>query len=396
MKERKKFCQMILDKKIQPEQLFFTDESKIDLGSYTNDLIRLDPKKQKWDKHTYKLLNRPKKKFENSLIIAGGINYFGLSKLIFLEGTMNQFSYGQTLLFYKDDIKKIEEKEKIKIILEQDGASSHTSKSNRFILDKLFTKDGWVQNPPNSPDLAYPIEQLWAIIKPRVKRRAPNTIEKLKKYLLEEWNAIPKEMVKNLCRGYLKRVQKVLELEGGRIEPEHLKKSKSDKKDEYIWEIPEALPNQRIVYNDENLRKHREKEIKLLKNFLKEKKSKLTKKIRSLGKKIKSFKKRDLKNLSIGRGISILRKREEVINDKAISIEEKQKCLDEIKAKISEIKKMNVFEYLRHINGDDEDDAKSNSTSAEIEDKIDNFEELIKNNKEIKYKNIRFHNKEEE
>ena len=72
----------------------------------------LIPKKQKWDKRTYKLLNRPKKKFENSLIIAGGINYFGLSKLIFLEGTMNQFSYGQTLLFYKDDIKKIEEKGK--------------------------------------------------------------------------------------------------------------------------------------------------------------------------------------------------------------------------------------------------------------------------------------------
>ena len=45
MKERKKFCQMILDKKIQPELLFFTDESKIYLGSYTNDLvIHLDPK----------------------------------------------------------------------------------------------------------------------------------------------------------------------------------------------------------------------------------------------------------------------------------------------------------------------------------------------------------------
>ena len=55
--------------------------------------------------------------------------------------------------------------------------------------------------------------------------------------------------------------------------------------------------------------------------------------------------------------------------------------MDEIKAKISEIKKMNVFEYLRHINGDDEDNSKSNSISAEIKDKIDNFEELIKNNK---------------
>ena len=61
---------MILQKDIQPEQLFFTDESKIDLGSFSHDLIRLDPLK-KWDKKTYALLNRPQKKFEKSLMIAG-------------------------------------------------------------------------------------------------------------------------------------------------------------------------------------------------------------------------------------------------------------------------------------------------------------------------------------
>ena len=48
---------------------------------------------------------------------------------------------------------------------------------------------------------------------------------------------------------------------------------------------------------------------------------------------------------------------------------------------------MNVFEYLRYINGDndEEEDINSNSTAANIEEKIDDLEKLIKN-KEIKYK----------
>ena len=36
---------------------------------------------------------------------------------------MNNFAYGQTLLFYKEDIDEINEKNKINIKLEQDGAS---------------------------------------------------------------------------------------------------------------------------------------------------------------------------------------------------------------------------------------------------------------------------------
>ena len=62
---------MILDKKIKPEKIFFSDESKIEFGSFTNDSIRLDPQKQKWNEETYNLINRKQKKFEKSLMIAG-------------------------------------------------------------------------------------------------------------------------------------------------------------------------------------------------------------------------------------------------------------------------------------------------------------------------------------
>ena len=130
---------------------------------------------------------------------------------------MNEFVYGQALLFYKDDIEEIEKREKIKVIFEQDGASSHTSRTNKYLLNAFFKEDGWFQNPPNSPDLAYPIENLWAIIKPRVKRREPKSIEELKRFLNEEWNSIPIEMVQNLCKGYLEKVKKILDLNGGKI-----------------------------------------------------------------------------------------------------------------------------------------------------------------------------------
>ena len=53
---------MILSKKIEPEQIFFTDESKVELGSFTHDYIRLDPNIDKYVKTTYDLLKKPIKK----------------------------------------------------------------------------------------------------------------------------------------------------------------------------------------------------------------------------------------------------------------------------------------------------------------------------------------------
>ena len=76
-------CEEILQKMKKPEQMIFMDESNVELGSFTKDSIRLDPEKKKWDQETYKLINRPQKKFEKSIAMSGGINYYGLGKLIF-------------------------------------------------------------------------------------------------------------------------------------------------------------------------------------------------------------------------------------------------------------------------------------------------------------------------
>ena len=127
-------------------------------------------------------------------------------------------------------MRTIKEKYGKDLILEQDGATAHTCKVNKHLLEKLFTNEGWIQNPPNSPDLAYPIEDLWGIIKPRIKRKNPSSINEVKKFLIEEWNSIPLKLVQNLCKNYLERIKKVFELKGQRLEPEDLRKYKKIEK----------------------------------------------------------------------------------------------------------------------------------------------------------------------
>lgn len=79
---------------------------------------------------------------------------------------MTEFSFDQTLQFYYN----IEKNIKSKLIFEQDMDSISHQKIQYFLLDKLFTPEGWIQNLPNNTDFSYPIERLWGIIKPIIER----------------------------------------------------------------------------------------------------------------------------------------------------------------------------------------------------------------------------------
>ena len=370
MKKREEFCKMILERKINFDQIMFTDECIIDLSAYTNDSIRLTPQAKEQlkngQKEVYELINRPTRKFEKSLMIAGGISYYGLSRLIFLEGTMNDFAYGQACIFYKEDIDAIKEKYGVKLIFEQDGAATHKTKANVTLLNKLFTKNGWIQNAPNSPDLAYPIEDLWAIIKPRVRRRNPNSIPELKKFLLEEWSSVPLELVQNLCRGFLDRIKKVLELKGSRLEPEHFKKKEKDIT--YCWERPKVLPNMRIVYNNKKIYKYKKKEMRILKAELRKVKSINVDRIKN--KPLEELSKRTLeystllKNVMDKEGIEKARKKKDIY-------------IKNIRDMLETIQEMNLVEYLEHLqeiakeNKKEEDDIKEKMEDIEILDELD-------------------------
>ncbi len=263
-------------------------------------------------------------------MIAGGISYYGLSDLMVIEGTMTEFSYAQAILNYKENLEEFKKKNK-NIIFEQDGASCHTSHSNKKLLNETFGESGWIQNPPNSPDLAYPIETLWANLKKEVKKKNPQTKEDLKNYCIEEWNKIkPKKYFEN----FIERIKKCIELKGGRLEDYYLKKMKikkeKKKKEEEEEEEEEVNNNRKLkrIFNDIVLNKLKKKELAALKNRRKE----ITQKY---SKKIKGIKENEEENEDDFLNLNILPHNKK----------EKQKKIDEIIKKINE---MQIEEYLRH------------------------------------------------
>ena len=79
-------------------------------------------------------------------------------------------------------------------------------------------------------------------------------------------------MIENLSRNFIERVKKIKELNGERLEPEHLRSihKKDDKIENNIWMKPEKLERAKIIYNDEKLNIYKKREIALLKKQIKE------------------------------------------------------------------------------------------------------------------------------
>ena len=126
------------------------------------------------------------------------------------------------------------------MFFEQDVATPHTSIANKTLIKKLFGENKFIQNPPNSPDIAYPIETLWGYLKPRIKKRDPKNLEELKKITLEEWKFIPEERIKNCGLNFVRRLKKIIEIGGNRLEEYHLRQIRR-----------EALKEEKKIEEDE-------------------------------------------------------------------------------------------------------------------------------------------------
>ena len=293
-KKRLEFCQKIVQMGLEGKNIFFTDETRMDTGPNTKgESIRVSSKIKnkikKGDEEGYQKINRETKKFESSIIVAGGVSYYGQSDLILLVGTMTDFAYVQALEFYKENYENFK-KQNENLYFEQDGASCHTSKKVKTLLENYFG-DKLIQNAPHSPDIAYPIETLWAELKKRVKNRNPKSLEELKERTIEEWNKIPKDYIKKLFNNYIKRCNKIIELKGGRLEPEHLKEIRKEmeneqKNEEKMEKIDEEKRNEeeekqnlklKLIYNKIELTKKAKKEIAYIRKKIKAKKRDLRK-----------------------------------------------------------------------------------------------------------------------
>jgi DDE superfamily endonuclease/Winged helix-turn helix len=163
--------------------------------------------------------------------VYGGISAFGKTRLVFASGTTGlparkdsngekittvrsaeyQEIMGQSLLPDADELFAVAGVDSYQVL--QDNAPPHTSHSSKRWLRANDVKliEHW---PASSPDLN-PIENVWAYLKRRLYRRSISTVEQLKAALLEEWDALPEEMLTNAMLSMPRRLQAVLDRNGG-------------------------------------------------------------------------------------------------------------------------------------------------------------------------------------
>ena len=276
--KRKKFANFILENNINTDNLFFTDECRVVLYpklNKQNNVIRFnkEDRKQRWKPEIEQRRENATPKFEQSIMIAGGICKYGLSNLIFCSGNQNNFSYKQFLLFMKEDMEKIQKENNLQdpLIFQQDNAACHTSYDSKSIIEILFNKNT-IEWPPNSPDLS-PIENVWAILKEKLSKRKIKNLDELRDNILDIWIKFPNSLCQKLCSQFNQKIKYVSEYGGKRINNDLLNKiikEQKDKNEEINNEDNEWISikrdnNFRIVFNDKIIKTIKARYLKQLK-----------------------------------------------------------------------------------------------------------------------------------
>jgi len=198
----------------------FTDESDFPLYPDVN------PQNERvWDLDGSNIPPIPKVKHSPKLHVWGGISAFWKTELYFYEGTVDTQKYLDILKSMKpldgSDLEDMFDEQKW--TFQQDGAPAHSSKAATDWLKNFVpafipcgpTRLGGIW-PSSSPDLN-PIEHVWAIMKARLAENPPETMADLKVRIKEEWAAISVETLEKLVGSMKKRLQTVIDKNGGYI-----------------------------------------------------------------------------------------------------------------------------------------------------------------------------------
>ncbi len=96
-------------------------------------------------------------------------------------------------------------------IFQQDLAPAHTAKGTKsWFNDHGVTVLDW---PANSPDLNL-IENLWGIVKRKMRDTRPNNADELKATVKETWASIPPQQCHKLITSMPRQIEAVIKAKG--------------------------------------------------------------------------------------------------------------------------------------------------------------------------------------
>lgn len=101
-------------------------------------------------------------------------------------------------------------------IFQDDNAPIHTAKVIRSWFEDHKGVFNHLEWPAQSPDLNI-IEPLWSTLEARVRNLfpPPSSLKELERVLIEEWYKIPVETVRKLYDSIPRRIEAVLDADGG-------------------------------------------------------------------------------------------------------------------------------------------------------------------------------------
>ncbi len=149
-------------------------------------------------------------KFPQSVMIWAAMSSAGVGPLCFLKSTVNAAIYQEILEHFM-----LPSADKLygdaDYIFQQDLAPAHTAKGTKsWFNDHGVTVLDW---PANSPDLN-PIENLWGIVKRKMKDTRPNNADDLKATVKETWASIPPQQCHKLITSMPRRIEAVITAKG--------------------------------------------------------------------------------------------------------------------------------------------------------------------------------------
>ncbi len=148
-------------------------------------------------------------KFPQSVMIWGAMSSTGVGPFCFLKtytapiykDILEHFMLPSADQLFKD----------ADFIFQQDLAPAHTAKSSKSWLNNHGV--GVLDWQENSPDLK-PIENLWGIVKRKMRNKRPKNADELKATVKETWAFIPPQQCHKLINSMPCRIEAVIKAKG--------------------------------------------------------------------------------------------------------------------------------------------------------------------------------------